>query len=76
MKLELKGEAWARETNLVVISKVAVFKAMSLDEITEEMRVDGKEVRSSPEPWGTWVLRGEQVKKGSTKKSGESQPAR
>lgn len=34
-------------------SAVMVFKALSLDEITQEMRVDRKEVRSSTEPWGT-----------------------
>ena len=33
-------------------------KAVSLDEITEEVRVDRREMRSSTEPWGTRALRG------------------
>lgn len=43
---------------MVVISRAMVFKAVSLDEITKRVRVDQKGMRSSPEPWGTPVLRG------------------
>lgn len=40
----------AGEANLVV-SRVLVFKAVSLDEVTEGVRGDRKELRSSTEPW-------------------------
>lgn len=61
---------------MVVISRVMVFKAVSLDEITEEVHVDRKKMRPSTEPWGTRMLRGEQVKEGSAKKTEKSQPTR
>lgn len=41
----------------MVVSRVLVFKAVSLDEVTEGVRVDRREMRSSTEPWGTWALR-------------------
>lgn len=47
------GEAWAGHTNLVIISRAMVFKAMSLDEVTKGVQADGGEMNSATEPQGT-----------------------
>lgn len=47
-----QGEAWAGDPDSVVISRAVVFKAVSLDEITQGVRVDRKKMRCSSEPPG------------------------